>query len=401
MCYPSHLKADERLETDAIFAGRVALYGPQHRDRGETAIPSRKRLLSGALVLGVAGLTVFLWALTQPDTLTAFGTIEVHNTGAGSKVGGRITEVLVSAGDHVRAGDVLVRFDDEELLADLEVARAQLEKLERGYQREEIEAAQAVADSARARLEELRSGYRVEQVAQAQAEVERAQVDAVNAERNYLLAERLAVKGVFSRQQRDDAEAVWQMAVARREVAAHRLAELERGYRSEEVAIARARYREAEAALERMKRGFRTEDIEAARAALRKAEARYRERQVLAPANAVVEVLDVRPGDLISPNTPIVKLLESGQLYVRIYIPETQLGGVRLGQGAVVRLDALPGEMFAGEVEQINQKAEFLPRNVQTQAERIHQVFGVKVKLNDPNHRLRPGMVAKVVLEED
>lgn len=344
---------------------------------------------------------MLVWALTQSGTLETFGTIEARNIGAGSKVGGRVTEVLVREGDHVHAGDVLVRFDDKELLADLEMARVNLEKLERGYQREEIEEARAVADRARAGLAELRSGYRVEQVAQAQAEVKRTQVDAVNAERNYWLAESLAAKGVFSRQQRDDTEAAWQMAVARREGAAHRLAELERGYRSEEVAIAKARYREAQAALERMKRGFRVEDVEAARVALRKAEARYRERQVLAPANAAVEVLDVRPGDLISPNTPIVKLLESSQLYVRIYIPETELGRVRLGQGAVARLDALPGEAFAGEVEQINQKAEFLPRNVQTRAERIHQVFGVKVQLHDPSHRLRPGMAAQVMLEEN
>ena len=87
---------------------------------------------------------------------------------------------------------------------------------------------------------------------------------------------------------------------------------------------------------------------------------------------AIVEVLDVRPGDLIAPNTPVATLLEKDQIYVRIYIPETEYGRIKLGQKAEVRVDSFPNTVFDGEVEQINQQAEFLPRNVQTREERVH-----------------------------
>jgi multidrug resistance efflux pump len=111
-----------------------------------------------------------------------------------------------------------------------------------------------------------------------------------------------------------------------------------------------------------------------------------------------VEVLDVRPGDLIAPNTPIATLVERDQIYVRIYIPETQIGRVQLGQKAEIHVDSFPNQAFAGVVEQINQQAEFLPRNVQTVEERVHQVFGVKVRIDDPSHRVLAGMAADVKL---
>src|SRR5262249_17801310 len=123
------------------------------------------------------------------------------------------------------------------------------------------------------------------------------------------------------------------------------------------------------------------------------------ETQVVAPTAATVEVLDVRPGDLVAPNTPVATLLERDQIYVRIYIPETELGHVQLGQKAEVRVDSFPKEVFEGVVEQINQQAEFLPRNVQTREERVHQVFGVKVRINETSGKIRAGMAADVKLK--
>jgi multidrug resistance efflux pump len=120
---------------------------------------------------------------------------------------------------------------------------------------------------------------------------------------------------------------------------------------------------------------------------------------VIAPSTATVEVLDVRPGDLIAPNTPVATLLEKDQIYVRIYIPETEIGRVKLGQKTEVRVDSFPKEVFEGVVEQINQQAEFLPRNVQTREERVHQVFGVKIRISDPAGRVLAGMAADVKLK--
>src|SRR5262249_2389210 len=237
-----------------------------------------------------------------------------------------------------------------------------------------------------------------EDIDAARADVERTHADAVRAERNFQRVNDLANADVFSKQQRDDAEANWKMAAAAQRNAEEKLTGLERGYRSEEIASALARYQQTAATLQRLERGNRREDIDYARAQLLDAEARYREHQVLAPSVATVEVLDVRPGDLIAPNTPIATLLEADQIYVRIYIPETVIGQVHVGQRAEIRVDSFPNQTFPGVVEQINQQAEFLPLNVQTREERTHKVFGLKVRIDDPPPRVPAGMAADVKL---
>lgn len=364
---------------------------------------TRKHILFviGAATMGLAGLALFASVFRRGEILQGSGTVEARNIRVGSKVGGRILEVRVREGDTVQAGQVLVTFDDQELLAAREQARANLEKMERGSRPEEIAEARAATAQARADYELRRNGNREEDIKAARADLERTSADAVRAERNFKRVNDLANAEVFSKQQRDDAEAAWKMAVAAQRNAEQKLVQLERGYRPEEIASAEARYRQTQATLAKMEHGNRREDIEYSRAQLLDAEARYRERQVLAPSAATVEVLDVRPGDLIAPNTPIATLLERDQIYVRIYIPETKIGQARVGQQAEVRVDSFPKEVFQAEVEQINQKAEFLPRNVQTKEERVHQVFGVKLRINDPAGRVRSGMAADVKLHTE
>src|SRR5260221_322342 len=162
--------------------------------------------------------------------------------------------------------------------------------------------------------------------------------------------------------------------------------------------LAPAICQQAQATSEKLQHGKRGEDMQATSAELAYEEARFRERQVLAPTAATVEVLDGRPGGLIAPNTPVATLLESDQIYVRIYVPETELNRVSVGQKAEIHVDPFQKQSFNGVVEQINQQAEFLPRNVQTREERVHQVFGVKVRIDDPSHRVLPGMSADVRL---
>ena len=113
------------------------------------------------------------------------------------------------------------------------------------------------------------------------------------------------------------------------------------------------------------------------------------------PADAVVEVLDLRPGDLVPANAPVARLLEADQLYLMVYVPQSQIGHVRVGQSAEIRIDAFE-ESFRGVVEQIRQQAEFLPRNVQTKEEREHQVIGVKLRVENPGNKLRAGISADV-----
>jgi multidrug resistance efflux pump len=171
------------------------------------------------------------------------------------------------------------------------------------------------------------------------------------------------------------------------------------------VNAAEARYKQAQAAAVLAKKGFRKEDIAAARGKLAQAQgqaaelhARLREAELVAPADAVVEVVSVRPGDLVPAGRIVMTMLETSQLWVKVYVPETDLAHVRLGQRATVRVDGY-GRTFDGHVGMIASEAEFLPRNVQTKSDREHEVFGVKVYVEDAQRVLKSGMSATVDLK--
>jgi multidrug resistance efflux pump len=361
---------------------------------------SRKYILIFLAIAAVLAVTALYAGWFHRDTsLQGSGTVEARNIRVGSKIGGRIDRVLVREGDSVQPGQVLITFDDKELQAALEQSRANAEKAQRGFRPEEIAEARAAAAQAKADYELKKNGYRKEDIDSAQDDLERAKADEVRTHLDFDRYEALAKKDLVSKQQRDTAEANWKVALAQREMAQHKLEELQRGYRPEEIASAEARYRQTQATLEKLERGNRREDVDLAKAAYAYDQARFRERQVTAPSAAIVEVLDVRPGDLIAPNTPVATLLEKDQIYVRIYIPETEFGRIKLGQKAEVRVDSFPNTVFDGEVEQINQQAEFLPRNVQTREERVHQVFGVKIRIIDSAGHVLAGMAADVKLK--
>jgi HlyD family secretion protein len=133
-----------------------------------------------------------------------------------------------------------------------------------------------------------------------------------------------------------------------------------------------------------------------ARAQLADIEAQLKEMQVVAPAESVLEVLTVKVGDVLPPNGEVATLLLPQHLWVRVYVPETWLGKIKLGEQIHLRVDSFPAKDFPGVVEQINRQAEFTPRNVQTVEDRIKQVFGVKIRLPNDDDRLRAGMAADV-----
>ena len=133
-----------------------------------------------------------------------------------------------------------------------------------------------------------------------------------------------------------------------------------------------------------------------ARAQLADIDSQLAEMQVIAPADSILEVLSVKVGDVLPANHEVATLLLTGHLWVRVYVPESWLGLIKLGEQVRVRVDSFPNTDFQGVVEQISRQAEFTPRNVQTVADRIKQVFGVKVRLPSDDDRLRAGMAADV-----
>jgi multidrug resistance efflux pump len=186
-----------------------------------------------------------------------------------------------------------------------------------------------------------------------------------------------------------------------RDATKQQLEELEHGSRSEELLQAKARAQEAMASEKLVRAGSRVEDIKAARGQVEAAKGRLDaidtmidELVVKAPRPARVESLDLRPGDILAPNAAAATLLEDGQLYVRIYVPETLIGHIAVGQKVPIMVDSFPKKSFDGVVEHINAVGEYSPRNLQTADERADQVFATRIGIESGKDQLRAGMAA-------
>ena len=375
----------------------------------------KRRLIGagvGAVVLAAAIWLLVAWMGKRGRNDYA-GTVETREIQIGSKVGGRVNEVGVEEGQVVKAGATLVRFECDELKAQrtqagasLNQAQADLDRMVRGNRPEEVEQAEATARAMQAAYESARNGPRRQEIEQAQADFAAASADAGNAEAFFKRMDKLAATDTISRQQFDDARDKRDAAAQKAESAKQRLALLQAGTRAEDLHAAEARYKQAEAAAALARKGFRHEDIEAARARLAEAQghvaeldARLREAELTAPADAVVEVVSTRPGDLVPAGRIVITMLEASQLWVKVYVPETELARVHVGQRATVKVDSFGGRAFEGHVGQIASQAEFLPRNVQTRSDREHEVFGAKVYVDNSQQVLKSGMSATVHLE--
>jgi HlyD family secretion protein len=374
----------------------------------------RRVIVAGGVAVAVAALiwVGYLWAGWRARN-DYTGTVETREIQAGSKVGGRVTEVPVEEGQMIKTGAVLVRFECDELKAQkaqaeaaLAQAQADLDRMERGYRPEEIEQAEATAKATEAAYEMAQNGPRKQEIDQARADYAAANADAANAEVYYKRMEKLVATDTISKQQFDDARNRKNAAAERAESARQRLALLEAGTRVEDVDAAAAKHKQAQAAAVLARKGFRREDIEAARGRVAEAQgrvaeldARLREAELTAPADGMIEVVSVRPGTLVPAGRIVITMLETSQLWVKVYVPETDLARVHVGQRARVNVDGAGRQTFDGHIGQISSQAEFLPRNVQTKSDREHQVFGVKVYVDNSQLVLKSGMSATVHLQ--
>lgn len=296
----------------------------------------------------LAGATFLLLALAgcrpEHNVGSVSGTIEMDEARVASRYGGRVERIFAQEGAPLTGGQVIVELDAAELHA----------------QRDRIAAL----------LAEAVAGPREEEIAAAKADWEAltAQQVLANAERQRA-AELMADKTISATE--------YDRAVASAQATA------------QNVAAAKARY-------DLMLAGTRPERTAQIRAQLAELDTQLREMRIHAPTNCILEVLSVKPGDVLSPNQSVATLLFTNHIWVRVFVPEPWLGHIALGDAVKVRVDAFQGKDFAGTVEQIQRSAEFTPRNVQTVGERVKQVFGVKVKLDNAEGQLRAGMAADV-----
>jgi multidrug resistance efflux pump len=369
-------------------------------------------LVLGACVVLGAGYAVWRFNGTH-HSLVISGVVEADDIHVGSKIGGRVLKVVAREGQTVKGGETLVLLEPKEINASLAEAQAVLRQAEAkhallsaGYRQEEIEQAEAAVRQAQAELDQLISGPRQQEIDQAAAEWKAAVAQAENARKYLQRVEGLSKRELIAKQDYDDAAAKADEAEQKMKAARERYDLLLAGTRKEEVERARQRLAEADAKRRQIRSGFRREEIAQARSEMEAARARVEfmstqldETVIKAPVDALVETLDLEPGDMVAAGKPVATLLRTGSLWVRAYLPEARLGFVQPGLEVKVRVDSFPGRDFRGTVRRIHRQGEFTPRNIQTHEERALQVFQTEVVIDDPDHVLRPGMNADVTIE--
>lgn len=366
------------------------------------------------IVIPVAliALVALIWSQQRKGPFFVSGFIESHQIRVGSRVGGRVQQVHVEEGQAAGQGTPLIELEPYDLRERLAEARAalaaqsaNLEKLKTGARQEDIDQARAARDRAKVVLDKLIAGPRPLEIKVQEAKVALAKAELVKAQQDFTRVKTLSDQGRASEVEMNEVTRGLGVAQASFDGASDQLALLQEGTRTEDIAEQRARLAEAEATLALLAAGSRQEDIAqaeatvaSARAAVGVIERQLAELTVTAPVDSTVEAVDLRPGDLIAPNAPVISLADGSELWVRAFVPENRLD-IQLGQKVSVRVDSFPARRFAGHISYIARTAEFTPSNVQTPEERSKQVFRIKVLLDEGRDVLRAGMSADVFLE--
>ncbi|HTQ86802.1 MAG TPA: efflux RND transporter periplasmic adaptor subunit [Candidatus Solibacter sp.] len=322
-----------------------------------------KRLIPIVLLLAAAGAAVYYnpqWfhSRVAVSEMKLSGNIEAHQSLVGFKVAGRIVDLPIEEGQSVKAGQLLARLDTDDYRQQVAVDDAVLHVRDR-------QLALALAGS---RQQDVQAAY--EAVLDARADLEQKQKD-------FERYDALYKKDEIPAQTRDLA----QTNVTRAKATLARLeqiySELQEGTRKEEIAVDHANTHQARQNLEL-------------------SQIRLSYTTLTAPFNGVILVRQAELGEVVAPATPVVTVADLDHIWVRVYLPETDLGRLRWGQDVAVRTDTYPGKTYRGHVSFISSEAEFTPKSVQTDRERVTLVYRVKVDVENPGYELKPGMPADV-----
>jgi HlyD family secretion protein len=289
----------------------------------------------------------------DPNLLLTSGVIEAVEVKVGSKTGGEITELLVDEGDEVAEGQVIARVESTELQIQLEGVRAAVER-------------------SQALLDDLKRGLRPEEIQQLETIAQLKEANLERARLDYDRKAKLAQEKAVPVHEADIARTVFEAAQKDLETS------------QEQVRIA--------------KLGSRKDQIEAARWAFKQAESqvlqlqkRIADTEVVSPISGRVSIKNMERGEIAAPGATVVTVVDLKRPWVRVFVPENKLSRVRLGMKAEILSDAFPDKVYEGVIRHIATEAEFTPKNVQTQEERVKLVYAVKVYVDNPNQELKPG----------
>jgi HlyD family secretion protein len=322
----------------------------------------KKKIIFLAVLIAAAIATAFFinrfWNQTDDGVIALSGNVEVTKVDTGFKISGRVIELLTDEGQKVEKGQKLAVLDSAELRSMVAQNRAAL-------------------NEASTRLEELKSGSRPQEIAYALANLKAAEAEYVKAGKDFERADRLFKKDAISAQQLDAAKSAYDSRDEQVKAAREQLSLLKEGPRKEVIRAAEDR-------------------VQQALAALRVIGERFGDTDLYASVSGVVLKKNIENGEVVQPGTPVFTIGEVDDPWIKVYVREDRIGLVKLGQRATVTVDSFPGKTYEGTISYISSEAEFTPKTIQTQEERVKLVFGVKVRVKNLNQELKPGMPADV-----
>ena len=401
------------------------------------------------LVLTFRG-SQLLHATPDAQPISGTGTLEGREVAIASELGGPIVAVLVQEGDVVTAGQVLLRLDDStaraqlaQAEATLSMAEANLARLRAGARPQALLAAEAALSVTLAQSESAYVAYLAAQDAisrpitldlqlaqartqmrMAEQQVAMAQADLHELEIRYQAA--LEENPAMDDTEREAWDLQLQAAQASIEQAQAELSAARANYRGyyalrndpiqaqigliaaqSAYSASLAAVQQAQADLAALKRGSRPEELAIAQAQV--AQARAAREMALtaldlltltAPISGQVGLCSYRAGEIAPQGLPLLTILDLDPIYLTLYVPANRIAEVSIGQAASIRVDAYPDQVFRGEVAFIATEAEFTPRSVQTADDRARLAFAVRLRIPNPDGRLRPGLPASATLDQ-
>jgi HlyD family secretion protein len=363
----------------------------------------------------LAAGAVVLWRMVlskpsvSPNTIFLSGRVEGDDSALSGKATGRLVDLKVREGDEVKAGDEIAVLDDEQMRARVQQAQAALAQSEARLQWSQQQIAVLEEQLRRNDVETGQSKVDAKgRVSQAEAELAGAEAELAQQEAAYKLAlfdkdayTRLAKTGAVSERQGKQAETTAEtqaalVASAKRRVEASHgaLTAAEASLANPDIRALQAATLRRQIAQQQADVGSAAADARRAHAALDEANANRQDLRVTAPFDGTVITRTAEPGEVLTAGTPIITLLDLRKVYLRGYIPEGQIGRVKVGQPARVYLDSNPSQPLDAYVLRIDPQATFTPENTYFRDDRVKQVVGVKLGLTTGFGFAKPGMPA-------
>lgn len=316
-------------------------------------------ILIACLLIFIVIYAVGRWVLPSEDTaLQASGTIEATSVDIKARLYGTLIEIPVSEGSTVKKGQLLVKMNRSDLLAQ--------------EQRDQ----QGVL-AAQAQLQDLLAGSRTEEIKAAAAAVEIASTNLEKASSDLLRSQQLLAAGAISSEEYESLETAHKNLASQLEAAQAQLSLLEAGARPQQITLA-------------------TAEVERSKAVLQATRAALLDLELLSPVEGILSEKNYEPGEFVQAGALLATVTDMSHPWVKVYIPTDDLPGVKLGQKATVTVSGSE-QIFTGEVVYIASRGEYTPKTIQTKKERTNVVYAVKVAVENPEGILKPGMPADVV----